>query len=155
MANTAHAGRVRGIGLITMIVGVIFVVAGVLVYADVSKTLGEQQITVSSDAAAFAGQHVTQPWQAYSEAMTISEHASKIADGKAYAQLPQNDPDRQQLMTASFLQASLFTSVVAFGVAFMAAVIGAVFILVGVALRSVTSVAWSSGAGAPAAAIAS
>jgi hypothetical protein len=38
-------------------------------------------------------------------------------------------------MTASFLQASLFTSVVAFGVAVMAAVIGIVLILLGIALR--------------------
>ena len=39
------------------------------------------------------------------------------------------------VMTASFLQASLFTSVVAFGVAVMAAVIGIVLILLGIALR--------------------
>ena len=37
-------------------------------------------------------------------------------------------------MTASFLRASLFTSVVAFGVAMMAAGLGVVFILIGVAL---------------------
>jgi hypothetical protein len=40
-------------------------------------------------------------------------------------------------MTASFLQASLFTSVVAFGVAAMAAVVGVVFVLIGVALRRI------------------
>ena len=40
-------------------------------------------------------------------------------------------------MTASFLQASLFTSVVAFGVAAMAAGLGVVFILIGLALRAI------------------
>jgi hypothetical protein len=38
-------------------------------------------------------------------------------------------------MTASFLQASLFTSVVAFGVAVMAAGMGILFLLIGAALR--------------------
>jgi hypothetical protein len=38
-------------------------------------------------------------------------------------------------MTASFLQASLFTSMVAFGVAVMAVGMGIVFILIGWALR--------------------
>jgi hypothetical protein len=42
-------------------------------------------------------------------------------------------------MTASFLQASLFTSVVAFGVAVMAAVLGAVLLLIGFALRGLGS----------------
>ena len=41
-------------------------------------------------------------------------------------------------MTASFLQASLFTSVVAFGVAAMAIAIGVLFVLVGLGIRDVT-----------------
>jgi len=39
------------------------------------------------------------------------------------------------VMTASFLQASLFTSVVAFGVAAMATVLGLLLVLLGWALR--------------------
>ena len=58
--------------------------------------------------------------------------------GKTYAELPQDDPNRDTVMTASFLQASLFTSVVAFGVAAMAAVIGILLILLGIALRRLT-----------------
>jgi hypothetical protein len=38
-------------------------------------------------------------------------------------------------MTASFLQASLFTSVVAFGVSAMAVVLGLLLVLMGWALR--------------------
>ena len=43
---------------------------------------------------------------------------------------------RQTAMTASFLRASLFTSVVAFGVAFMAFGLGLVLILIGWALTN-------------------
>jgi hypothetical protein len=62
-------------------------------------------ITVSDDADHFAGQRVSQPWQAYAEASVIDEHADRIAGGKTYAELPQNDPNRATVMNASFLQA--------------------------------------------------
>jgi hypothetical protein len=42
-------------------------------------------------------------------------------------------------MTASFLQASLFTSVVAFGVAAMAIAIGVLFMLIGLGIRDVAN----------------
>ena len=135
MSTGRTEGPVRVIGLLVIIAGAILLVAGVVTYAVVSNTLADQHITVSEDAAHFGGQQVTQPWQAYAQANVIAKHASEIAGGKTYAELPQDDPNRQTVMTASFLQASLFTSVVAFGVAAMAAGLGVVLVLVGVALR--------------------
>ena len=132
------SGHVRLLGLLVIVAGAILLVAGVVVYAIVSSTLADQHITVSDDAAHFGGQQVTQPWQAYAQANVIAKHASEIAGGKTYAELPQDDPNRQTVMTASFLQASLFTSVVAFGVAAMAVGLGIVFILIGWALRSLS-----------------
>ena len=123
------------LGLLVIIAGAILIAAGIATYVTVSSTLADQEITVSADAAHFGGQHVTQPWQAYAQASVIGEHANEIAGGRTYAELPQDDPNRQTVMTASFLQASLFTSVVAFGVAVLAAALGIVFVLVGVALR--------------------
>jgi hypothetical protein len=138
MTTERSAGRVRLLGLLVIIAGAVLLVAGVVTYVVVSSTLADQKITVSDDAAHFAGQQVTQPWQAYAQADVIGKHASEIAGGKTYAELPQDDPNRQTVMTASFLQASLFTSVVAFGVAAMAAGLGVVFILIGWALRSLS-----------------
>ena len=132
------SGHVRLLGLLVIIAGAILLVAGVVVYAVVSSTLADQHITVSDDAAHFGGQQVTQPWQAYAQANVIAKHASEIAGGKTYAELPQDDPNRQTVMTASFLQASLFTSVVAFGVAAMAVGLGIVFVLIGWALLSLS-----------------
>ena len=54
-----------------------------------------------------------------------------------------DDPARQTAMQASFLRASLFTSVVAFGVAALAAVLGVMLFLIGWALRSPAPVAVS------------
>ena len=133
--SSSSNGPARLLGLLVIIAGAFLAVAGVATYAIVSNTLADQKITVSDDAAHFGWQTVTQPWQAYAQANVIAKHAEEIAGGKTYAELPKDDPNRQTVMTASFLQASLFTSVVAFGVAAMAAGIGIVLVLVGVALR--------------------
>jgi len=135
MASSQGRSMVSVIGLLVIIAGVVLVVAGVVTYGLVSSKLADQKITVSADAAHFGGQQVSQPWQAYAQADIIAKHADAIAGGKTYAELPQDDPNRQTVMTASFLQASLFTSVVAFGVAVMAAGLGVIFVLLGFALR--------------------
>ena len=137
MGQTRKGGA-RTVGLIAMIAGVIFAVAGVVAYVAVQQTLSDQKIVVSDDADMFAGKQVNGPFTAYAQAMVIGKHAKDIAGGKTYAELPQNDPNRDTVMTASFLQASLFTSVVAFGVAAMATVIGILLILLGIALRRLT-----------------
>jgi ABC-type sugar transport system permease subunit len=136
MSQVAQSGvrevrGVRGVGIVLIVLGVLFVVAGIGTYAVVSSTLGDQKITVSDDASHFAGDPVKGPFTAYAQANVINKHATEIAGGKTYAELPQDDPNRQTVMTASFLQASLFTSVVAFGVAAFVAVMGVVLVLLG------------------------
>ena len=137
--TTAETGNksVRVIGIIVGIVGVVFLVAGVVTYAVVSHTLAQEKITVSDDAAHFAGKDVKGPFTAYAQANVIAKHAEEIGGGKTYAELPQDDPNRATVMNASFLRASLFTSVVAFGVAAFVAVMGIVLMLLGWALMKV------------------
>jgi hypothetical protein len=124
----------RLIGIIVAVVGVIFAVAGVVTYVVVQQTLADEQITVSDDADMFAGKDVAGPFTAYAQASVIAKHAEDIADGKTYAELPQDDPRRESVMDASFLRASLYTSVVAFGVAALATVLGILLALIGWAL---------------------
>jgi hypothetical protein len=81
----------------------------------------------------FGGKDVKGPLTAYEQAQTIKQHALELGDGKTDAQLPQDDPRRQQVMTASFLRASLYTSVVAFGVAALVVALGVLFVLIGLA----------------------
>lgn len=127
-------GLVLTFGIITAIAGVIMLVAGAFTWINVSNHLSDEQITVSADAANFAGSQVNGPLQAYAEAEVIEKHAMEATGGKTYAQLAKEDPLRQTAMTASFLRASLFTSVVAYGVALMAVGLGIVNILIGFAL---------------------
>jgi hypothetical protein len=136
-AEPTGRGGVRAVGIIMIIAGIVFAVAGVVAYIAVQQTLSDQKIVVSDDADMFAGKDVTGPFTAYAEAMVIGKHAKEIGGGKTYAELPQNDPNRDSVMTASFLQASLFTSVVAFGVAAMATVMGILLILLGWVIRRI------------------
>lgn len=127
----------RKIASITsIIVGVLMVVAGIVVWVVVSTTLADQRITVSDDANCAAGDDVNGPISAYCQADIINHHALEATGGKTYAELDQDDPLRETAMTSSFLQASLFTSVVAFGVCLMAIGVGLVLTLIGFALRS-------------------
>jgi hypothetical protein len=127
----------RIVAIISIVAGVIMIVGGAVTYYIVHRELADEQIVVSDDAASNAGEQVEGPFTAYSEAMVIKEHALEIGEGKTYAELPQDDPKRDTVMTASFLRASLFTSVLAFGVAALVMGLGVLFILVGLALLGV------------------
>ena len=129
--TTRGSSGVRVIGIIVIVLGAFFVIAGIGTYAVASSTLADQKITVSDDASHFAGRDVKGPLTAYAQANVINKHATEIGGGKTYAELPQDDPNRSTVMTASFLQASLFTSVVAFGVAAFVAVMGVILVLLG------------------------
>jgi ABC-type sugar transport system permease subunit len=122
-------------GPTAIVVGIIMAIAGVVAWVVVSSTLSDQRITVSDDADCAAGDGVNGPISAYCQADVIDKHTQEITGGKTYAELDSEDPVRATAMDSAFLQASLFTSVVAFGVAGMAFVLGLVLILIGFALR--------------------
>jgi hypothetical protein len=119
-----------------VVVGIVMAIAGVVTWVVVTNTLSEQRITVSDDASCLAGDDVNGPFSAYCQATVIDKHTKAITDGRTYAELDQDDPLRATAMDSAFLQASLFTSVVAFGLAAMAFVLGIVMALVGFALRT-------------------
>ena len=122
-------------GPAAIVVGVVMAIAGVVAWVVISSTLSDQRITVSDDANCAAGDKVNGPISAYCQADVIDKHTQEITHGKTYAELDSEDPERATAMDSAFLQASLFTSVVAFGVAAMAFVLGILLVLIGFALR--------------------
>jgi len=113
-----------------------------------------------------AGKPVAGPFTAYAQADAINHHALDGAKGRTYAQIGDDakalkakltasglskeevakNPDvlalaatRDSTMNGSFLRASLFTSVVSFGVAALVIGLGLLFILLGIALRKVST----------------
>ena len=125
---------VKTVSIISIIAGIVLIVAGVGTWIVVSNTLADQKITTTSDAC-LPDRTVKGPFTAYCQADIINEHTLDITGGKTYSELPQDDPLRATAMQSAFLQASLFTSVVAFGVAAMAAGMGVIVLLLGLALR--------------------
>lgn len=134
-AHAGSHGAARVISIILMVVGVLMIVMGATTYGMVSSTLAAENIVVSDDAC-LAGREVAGPLPAYCEAQIIADHALEATGGLTYAQLDREDPLRAVAMNGSFLRASLFTSVVAFGVSLLVVGLGILFVLVGVALLS-------------------
>ena len=129
----------RLIGLVTIIAGIVLILAGGTTWGLVQSQLADEKITVAEDAAMFGGKQVNGPLDAYYQADIINKHALEGSGGKTYAELDREDPARATVMNASFLRASLFTSVIAFGVAAFAMGLGVLFILVGFAIRSLAN----------------
>lgn len=119
-----------------IVVGIVMAIAGVVTWVVITNTLSGQKITVSDDASCLAGDEVNGPFSAFCQARVIDKHTQAITGGLTYAELPQDDPNRATAMDSAFLQASLFTSVVAYGVAALAFVLGIVLTLIGFALRT-------------------
>ena len=133
------AGRsryIRWIGLLAIVAGALMVVAGGAVWAMVTTQLQAEKITVAEDASFMAGMPVAGPLTAYAQADIINHHALEMSNGLTYAELDREDPVRATVMNASFLRASLFTSVVSYGVAAFAIGVGVMFALFGWVVRT-------------------
>jgi hypothetical protein len=136
-AAAPKTGLLRVLSIIVIIAGAILMVAGVVTWFVVRDQLSDEKIVVSEDAPFLGGNDVNGPFSAFAQAEAINDHALEASGGLTYAELPRDDPRRDTVMTASFLRASLFTSVVAFGVAAFAFGIGILLILIGWALLRV------------------
>lgn len=141
------------VGVLAIIAGFVMAIAGIATYVTVSQQLASENITVPGDAAFLAGDKVDGPFSAFAQADIINKHALAASEGKTYAELgslateareagdeelaQQYTEQRATVMNASFLRASLFTSVVAFGVAALVIGLGVLFALIGWALTAV------------------
>jgi hypothetical protein len=137
--------------MIVMVAGAILLVAGGVTWFVVRDQLADEKIVVSDDAPFLGGNHVDGPFSAYAESRAIHEHALEMSGGLTYAEMDREHPIRPTIATASFLRASLLTSVVAFGVAAFALGAGFLMILIGWALLRVDRVLRAPGGVATAA----
>jgi hypothetical protein len=126
----------RTASIASIVLGVLLVIGGIGTWVVVSNTLAEQKI-VTSDDACLPGRTVQDPFTAYCQAAVIHKHTLETTGGLTYAELDREDPLREVAMNSAFLQSSLFTSIVAFGVAAIGVGMGVVFILIGLGIRDV------------------
>lgn len=133
-ATTTRQPLVRWTGIISLVAGIVMIVAGAVTWGMITNNLAAENIVVSEDASFLGGDEVNGPFSAFAQADIINQHALDSSDGKTYAELDKEDPVRATMMNASFLRASLFTSVVAYGVAALVVGLGLLFTLSGLAL---------------------
>ncbi|MFO7547371.1 MAG: aromatic ring-opening dioxygenase LigA [Acidimicrobiia bacterium] len=122
--------------------GALMIVGAAVTWFTVSSTLATQNIVIGEDAAKYcwwdmSGRQVDGPFTSFCQAQIIDAHALEATGGLYYSEIPRDDPLRAVAASAAYLQTSLFTSVVAFGVAAMAGLMGVVFILIGLGMRDV------------------
>ena len=129
------AQRTRLLWTLLAALGVLMTLAGIGTWAGVAQGLAQEEITVSEDATAFAGDPVVTPWAAWAQAEVIRADIAEMTGGLTYAEMDRDDPRRQAVATGTFLRASLITSVIAFGVALALVGIGAGFLLGGLGLH--------------------
>lgn len=146
------SGPVKLVALLCIIFGAVAFVGGIVTWATVTSQLAAENITVPADSPLVPGAKVQDPISAYAQAEIINHHAMTASGGKTYAELgtmitearTANDQAsvdkytalRATMMNASFLRASLFTSVLAYGVSLLVIGLGVMFMLVGWALSS-------------------
>lgn len=84
----------------SVVIGLILVIAGAVTWFAVSQTLADEKIVVSDDAPCLAGDEVDGPFSAYCEARVIDQHALDATGGLRYSELDREDPLRQVTATA-------------------------------------------------------
>lgn len=131
----------RRFGTFSLIAGIVMMLAAAATWFMISAQLKAENIVIPDDAAMFAGKTVNGPIDAFIQANVINDHALAMTENKTYAEIDREDPLRATAMNASFLRASLFTSVVAYGVTLFAFGMGLLWTWLGVGLRKVGVVA--------------
>lgn len=137
-------------GIVSLVIGILFIITGLTTWGMISSQLSAERITVPKDAAFMAGAPVQGPLSAYAQADIINKHALAGSKGKTYAELgaeakkaeaagdtalaEELTKQRTTVMNGSFLRASLFTSVLAYGVSALALGLGLVLSLIGWAM---------------------
>jgi hypothetical protein len=130
---------VRGRAIFLIIAGILLLLAGIAAWIFTTIQLDAQHITVPTNQygglmTLFSESRVHNPLAALAQAGVIGQHSLVATEGRSFAQIPLDDPIRETALTAAFLQASLYNSVLAFGLSLLTAFLGLLFIIVGSAL---------------------
>ena len=153
-------------GLVSLIIGILFALTGAITWGVITAQLSDERITTPKDAF-IAGAPVNNPLTALAQADIINKHALAGSNGMTYAELgaaataarkaaeeakaagdtakaeaelakaDEFTKQRTTAMNGSFLRASLFTSVLSYGVCLFAIGVGVTLIIFGWAFTKV------------------
>lgn len=114
--------------------GAVSCAAGVGAWLTIRSQLAAERIVVADSAPWLAGCPVKGPFTAFAQAEAIRRTALTATGGRTYGQMESDDPGAEMAMNASLLRSSLFTSVLAFGVAAAQVGLGAALAATGLAI---------------------
>ncbi len=124
----------RTLGRLVTTAGIIETLCGAAAWRAVRARLADEKIVVPGTAAHFPNRPVRGPRTAFEQSEVVRRAALDAAGGKTYGEMTEEDPNAQMALDAALIRSSLFTSVLAFGVAATHVALGLMFVLVGRAL---------------------
>jgi hypothetical protein len=114
--------------------GIVEILVGAAAWAVVSRRLADEKIVVPGTARWFPNKTVRDPLTAFEEAEVVRRITLKATGGRTYGEMAGDDPKARMALDASLIRSSLFTAILAFGMAATQVALGSVFVLVGRAL---------------------
>lgn len=140
---TGEAAPIRGLARLITGTGACAAIGGLLAWVTVRSQLAAERIIVPASSRWLPGHNVTGPIGALAEAGAIRANALHATRGKVYSEVEVDDPRAEMVRNASLLRSSLFTSVLAFGVAAGAVFIGLALVLIGSMVARVSRARWA------------
>jgi hypothetical protein len=136
----AHAdGSMAVLGRFVTAAGIVEVLVGAAAWAVVSRRLADEKIVVPGSARWFPNRTVRDPLSALEEAEVVRRITLKATGGRTYGEMAEDDPMARMALDASLIRSSLFTAILAFGIAATQVALGAVFVVLGRALAGARS----------------
>jgi hypothetical protein len=117
-------------GLLLAAAGAYMVREGRIAHNDVEDTLAAERI-VSAEDADIPLTAVTGPEEAKAQADAIRTHMLKTTNGKTYAEMDRNDPNRAQYLNSVTLRTALMESYMAFKIADLVSGVGLIVVALG------------------------
>lgn len=133
---TRSDGSMSGFGRFVTATGIVEMLVGVAAWTVVSKRLADEKIVVPGSARWFPNRTVRDPLTAFEEAEVVRQIALKATGGRTYGEMAEDDPVSRMALDASLIRSSLFTAILAFGIAGSQVALGAVFVVIGKALTT-------------------
>jgi hypothetical protein len=110
--------------------GAFMIMEGRAAHDEVRDTLASEKIVTPEDAG-IPTAPVTGPEEAKAQAEVIRQHVLKMTNGKTYAELDRNDPNRNTYLTSVTLRTALMESYLAFKVSDLVTGMGVIVVFLG------------------------
>lgn len=133
---TRSDGSIFLLGRLVSAAGIVEMLIGTVAWVLISRRLADEKIVIPGSARWFPNKTVRDPLTAFEEAETVRRITLQATGGRTYAEMAEDDPMSRMALDASMIRSSLFTAILAFGIAALQIALGVVFVVTGKALTT-------------------